>query len=94
MKENLKKIKTFTETGPIEITDIDNTPLDEYSKKLSELLQSSNVSILQTSSGCLIIRPSRIDSILVTEEKRVKEIKKSTPPKQEVPEDEERLEED
>ena len=94
MKENLKKIKTFTETGPVEITDIDSTPLDEYSKKLSELLQSSNISILQTSSGCLIIRPSKISSILVTEEKKVKETKKSNPSKLEILEDEERLEEE
>ena len=92
MKENLKKIKVFTEIGPIEVMDSDNTPLDEYTKQLSNLLQSSNVSILETSSGCLIIRPSRTISILVTEEKRVKEIKKAKTPKV-VSESEERLEE-
>jgi len=93
MKENLKKIKTYTETGSIEITDIDSTPLEEYSKQLSGLLQSSNVSILQTSSGCLIIRPSKITGILVSEEK-VKETKKINSSKIEISEEEERLEED
>ena len=94
MKENLKKIKAFTETGPIEVTDVDDTSLDEYSKKLAGLLQSSNVSILQTSSCYLIVRPSKISGILITEEKKTKETKKSNPIKLEVSEDEERLEED
>ena len=78
-KETVKKIKVFTEFGSIEVLDSDSLPLDEYSKQLSGLLESSNVSILETSSGCLILRPSKISGISISEEKVTKEIKKIQP---------------
>jgi hypothetical protein len=91
MKEILKRIKVFTESGILEATDLDNTSLDEYSKQLSNLLYSPNVSILVTSSGCLILKPSRIIGFSVTEEKRVREQKKGEPPKRAISESEDRL---
>lgn len=75
-KESLKKIKVFTESGSIETTDIDSSPLENYSKVLSGILESSNVSILETTEGHLILRPSKITGILVTEEKSARESKK------------------
>lgn len=79
MKETVKKIKVFTEAGSIEVLDSDSLPIEEYSKQLSSLLDSSNVSILETSSGCLILRPSKVSGISVSEEKYVKEVKKAQP---------------
>ena len=76
-KETMKKIKVFTESGPIEVLDSDSLPLDEYSKQISSLLESSNISILETSTGCLILRPSKISGISILEEKSTKESKKS-----------------
>jgi hypothetical protein len=75
-KETAKKIKIFTESGLIEVSDSDSLSLDEYSKQLSSLLESSNVSILETSSGRLILRPSKVFGISISEEK-IKETKKS-----------------
>jgi hypothetical protein len=77
MKETIKKIKVFTESGLIEVLDSDSLPLDEYSKQISSLLESSNISILETSTGCLILRPSKISGISILEEKLTKESKKS-----------------
>jgi hypothetical protein len=78
-KEVVKKIKLFTESGLVEISDTDSSSLEEYSKQLSGLLDSSTISILETSSGCLILRPSKVSSIFVSEDKNVKEVKKSQP---------------
>ena len=80
MKETVKRIKVFTESGSIEVLDSDSLPLEEYSKQISSLLDSSNVSILETSSGCLILRPSKISGISISEDKAVtKETKKNQP---------------
>ena len=78
-KETAKKIKFFTESGIIEVLDFDSLSLYEYSKQLSSLLESSNVSILETSSECLILRPSKVSGISVSEEKQTKETKKLQP---------------
>ena len=75
-KDVSKKIRIFTESGLIETIDSDESPLEEYSKNLSKLLESSNVSILETSSGSLILRPSKISDIYITKEKILKESKK------------------
>lgn len=75
-KDVSKKIRIFTESGLIETIDSDESPLEEYSKNLSKLLESSNVSILETSSGSLILRPSKISGIYISEEKILKESKK------------------
>ena len=76
-KETVKRIKIFTESGPMEILDLDNSSLEEYTKNLSSILESSKVSILETSTGNLVLRPSKITGLLVVEEKVSKEPKKS-----------------
>ena len=78
-KEVIKKIRIFTESGSIEVLDSDSRTLEEYCKQLSGLLDLSTVSILETSSGVLILRPSKISGISVSEEKYTKETKKSQP---------------
>jgi len=64
----MKLIKIIHENAdPIEIKDEDGQDLSLYVTNLSKLLEASNVSILETTSGSVIIRPSRICSIVVSE---------------------------
>lgn len=64
----MKLIKIIHEgADPIEIKDDDGQDLSIYVTNLSKLLEVSNVSILETTSGSVIIRPSRICSIVVSE---------------------------
>ncbi len=62
----MKKIEIL-QTGirPIIIFDNDQTPLTEYSKNTSRLLRSGNISILETSTGNIILRPQNIYSIII-----------------------------
>ena len=52
----------------VKILDDDKTPLSEYSEKLSQVFEVTNVVILETSNGNIILRPSKIDFIHVEEE--------------------------
>ena len=64
----MKLIKIIHESADsIEIKDEDGQDLSSYVTNLSKLLEASNVSILETTSGSVIIRPSRICSIVVSE---------------------------
>ena len=64
----MKLIKIIHEgADSIEIQDEDGQDLSSYVMKLSKLLEVSNVSILETTSGSVIIRPSRVCSIVVSE---------------------------
>ena len=64
----MKVIKIIHENAtPIEVKDEDKTEFSSYTEKLAKLLEASNVTILETSSGSVIIRPSKICSIFVSE---------------------------
>lgn len=64
----MKKITIFQDhTTPLTIEDADDTNIKEYSRRISNLLQNNNVSILYASSCSVIIRPNKISSILVVE---------------------------
>lgn len=52
---------------PLELLDDDSNDLESYSKIVSEVLESTKVCILQTSTQILILKPSKINSILVSE---------------------------
>lgn len=58
IQENVERIELF---------DLDETDIDEYAQKLSSLLELSNASILHTSSASIILRPSKVVSLLVSE---------------------------
>jgi len=62
----MKKIEIL-QTGirPIIMFDDDQTPLTEYTKNISSLLRSANVSILETSTGNTILRPQHIYSVII-----------------------------
>ena len=71
----MKVVIIFLTNGEcISIKDQDNLDLSNYSKKLSDLLQSNNVTILHTSESSVIVRPSKVQAILVNEEKQKNEI--------------------
>ena len=63
-----KLVTVFQENNaPINMIDEDDKDIVEYSKSLSDFMSKTNISILMMSSSCLIIRPSKITSIVVDE---------------------------
>lgn len=64
--KKMKRILIFQENvSVVEVFDADESDIHEYSEKLSNLLESSSVSVLKTTSSSAIVRPSKIVSILV-----------------------------
>jgi hypothetical protein len=63
----MRKITIYQEGEPIQLLDDSSSNIQQDSKELSKLLHSNNVSVLITTSAALIIRPSKINSILVEE---------------------------
>ena len=84
----MKEIVVYQENvlSPVVIIDEDDSNLTEYSKKISAVLEASNVTILETSSGCVILRPHKITSLLIKEMDIVKskEIEVKTEEKKEI----------
>lgn len=65
----MKIIKVFLSNGEIiELTDNDETDRTDYSIKIKDLLKSTDITILETSSSNLIIRPHKIDGILIIDD--------------------------
>ena len=66
----MKVISIYQENGQkIELKDDDNTKKEIYIKKLTPLLSPDNsIIILSTSFESILLRPSKITSIYVTEE--------------------------
>jgi len=79
----MKKIVIFHENvDKVELIDLDNKSLDTYVKELSSILELGNISILRTTSSSVILRPSKVVSILVeeieeTKDKEIEEVGKS-----------------
>lgn len=72
-----KQITIIQESAsPLVIDDSDDRSIKEYTKELSTLLESNNVSIVETSSCSVIIRPHKITSIIVREFPSATEAKK------------------
>jgi len=62
----MKKITIFlSNTSYIEIIDDDDESIIEYSKKITDILKSNNISILHTSNSSIIIRPNEISAIKI-----------------------------
>ncbi|MCK5616085.1 hypothetical protein KAR91_80220 [Candidatus Pacearchaeota archaeon] len=62
----MKVITIFQENAsPLCLTDNDTSDLSEYTNEISRLLEISNVTILETSSGNAIIRPHKVTGIEV-----------------------------
>jgi hypothetical protein len=66
----MKIIKIFQEnTETIELIDNDKTDRSEYILQLKNLLESNDIMILETSTASIIVRPHKINSILVADDK-------------------------
>jgi hypothetical protein len=56
--------------NPVELEDEDDRGLEEYTKSLSAILESTSIIILNTTSGSIILKPSSISSIFVMEQQK------------------------
>lgn len=66
----MKKIVIFQENvSNIELVDLDDSDLSSYIKRLSSVLELGNISILHTTSASVVLRPNKVISIWVNEEK-------------------------
>lgn len=62
----MKKITAYFEnTEPIDILDSDNSNIEDYTKKLSEIFHSETVNILSTDHGCMIIKSNKLNSMVI-----------------------------
>jgi len=61
---------------PIILTDESDDDIEVIKDKVKEALKSNNISILDTSNDCLIIRPSEIQGVLITKTKNQESPKK------------------
>jgi hypothetical protein len=67
-REYMKKITIYNdESQELILIDDDDTDLTLYTKQVSKILESQKICILETSSGNAILKPSKINSIFVTE---------------------------
>lgn len=65
----MKIIKIFQENNEtVELIDSDDTNRVDYTSQLKNLLESNDVMIFETSSGSMIVRPHKINSILVIDD--------------------------
>ena len=64
----MKKIIIYNdESKELILIDDDDTELTAYTKQVSKIMESTKVCILETSSGNTILKPSKINSIFITE---------------------------
>ena len=70
----MKKIEIYQENiDPIVLFDKDYSDLLSYTNELSKILKSKEISILETTSGTIIIKPSKISSIGISLSQNEKE---------------------
>ena len=62
----MKRIVIFQQNTPeVEIYDADESELVEYTNRLTQILENANVTVLETSESSAVLRPSKINSIVV-----------------------------
>ncbi len=57
------------QSGSLYLQDDDDSDITEYTKRLTSLLKSENVVILETTDGNAILKPNKVDAIFVTDVK-------------------------
>jgi len=61
-----KVLRIFLDSNfSIELKDDSEETLLELSEKVSELFKSQNISVIHCSSGSLVVRPSKVQAILI-----------------------------
>lgn len=63
----MKSIQVITDTTYFTLYDREPEELKNYTRSLSEILQSQNVILLHTTEHSVIIRPSKIVGVIVSE---------------------------
>ena len=64
----MKKITIYSdESQELTLIDDDDTELTIYTKQVTKLLESPKICILETSSGNVVLKPSKISFVFVTE---------------------------
>lgn len=61
----MRKITIYQEGEAIRLFDDNSSSIQDTSKELTKMMYSNNISILVTAEAAVIIRPSKINSILV-----------------------------
>lgn len=76
----MKKIEIGLERGTIIIKDDDNSNISSYTKELSKILEATKICILETTEKNIILKPSEISHIIVSEDidNDIKFLKKSS----------------
>ena len=86
----MKQIVIYQENvAPILIEDDDDSAIEEFTAKLSTLLETNNVSLLHTSNGSIVLRPNKIVSVVINEVRSM-----SKEQSQEVQQKEQKVQED
>ena len=63
----MRKITIYQEGEVIELFDDDSSSIDSLIKEASKLFSSNNISVLHTNNTAFIVRPSKLNSILIEE---------------------------
>lgn len=68
----MKKLKVYLENGEIiDLLDDNKSDLLKYAEKISKLLEASTAQIIETSNSIMIVRPSKISAIKITQDKHL-----------------------
>lgn len=79
-----KEITIMQENAsPLVVTDSDERDLNTYTSDLSKLLENNNVTLLHTTSCSIIIRPHKINSIIVRSLEKAPKNEEPETPKEE-----------
>jgi hypothetical protein len=95
----MRKITVYQEGEVIELFDDDPISIDSVIKETTKLFNSNNIAVLQVSNSALVVRPSKLNSILIEEMENIQQpesllddtvkemIEREEPKKQEIQED-------
>jgi len=78
---SLRKIIFYPKSAmkPIILTDSSEDPLEVIQERVTMALKSDKISVLETESDVLIIRPSEIQGVLITKNKNNDDFDKKSP---------------
>lgn len=63
----MRKITIYQEGEVIELYDDDSSNIDSAIKEATKMFYSNNISVLQANNTAFIVRPSKLNSILIEE---------------------------
>jgi hypothetical protein len=63
----MKRIAIVNNSGEIVLYDKNNSDLSTYALEISEIMKEKDVTILETTSGSVVLKPSQISCIYITE---------------------------